>query len=871
MDMESIAVAQAYAEELLAGVTSGVVSHSVDEENNAVTLNFADGTSTTMTISTPQAKVDKAVNAYLGEELEKEESVIASKEYVKNAGASKVPVNNNGWNLIEMVDNENALVLQDGTNYPSVQLYFKNKINLSAGNYILKGKIKCSDNFRLNDFALGRINTNSLKATSKGIPYCNHANYADIAGLFSVTENTDFDRVWLQFYVTDKTITGQNVYIKDIQVLPETNINLPHVDKSVIGYMNNFKDKIKLSNTKMDILPYEDWMTKKSFYESDYTILSAVGMSDGSIGYIKPNGRVIHYKLNDEKYFYITCPAHRYGMPVYFEYDTDDLTKPSNIVVSYESSIEGVIKFSEGTKYVAICSHLGVDSKLMRLPNVNDLWGEDMYPYEEVLKEGYLPNPDSGTMDWTNYGTMEKTAEMTNSIFDEFVVGQYYNRYGWTMDYNTETGLYDFSEIQAYIEEAITKKTRCQLGVFETLFPYAVEKNIAEYDDKVVCYRMPKFVYDLAYEAENFPLKLIRYNSNTYNEKPLYNAVIDWRNEDVFNAYKEVLTQFSTFLNTNSSIGVPYKKAVSSIQIRFWGKYGEGHNGELFAQYPNDIEDVETLKRVVDLYIELFDDIRLIAPIDGKNIVTTSVGLAEWQKYYFTAENSVGKFGFFNDHIGASLSYSEASHNFDGLNCYEELRNRYKEAPMTGEVYNCGEYDKNLLTMQYILNDCMFYRYNTFRCSNVWGENKTPNYNHPSVKKLLRKSHDMCGYRLFFLPISAYIENSKINAKIRVGNMGLTPCYSDYWNAQLVVRNSKGEEIQVIDNIFDCRTVNMMPEPMKPSWKYTDVVSISKACLSNVDYTNAKFYIRVVDTVGISNNMYLSNIDRTENGEYLLF
>lgn len=67
MDMEAIAIAQAYAEELLAGVTSGVVSHSVDEEKNSITLNFADGTSSTMIISTPQAKVDNAVNAYLVE------------------------------------------------------------------------------------------------------------------------------------------------------------------------------------------------------------------------------------------------------------------------------------------------------------------------------------------------------------------------------------------------------------------------------------------------------------------------------------------------------------------------------------------------------------------------------------------------------------------------------------------------------------------------------------------------------------------------------------------------------------------------------------------------------------------------------------
>lgn len=67
MDYKVLSAAQTYAEQLFAGVTSGVVSHSVDEENNAITINFADGTTSTLTIATPQAKVDAAVNAYLAE------------------------------------------------------------------------------------------------------------------------------------------------------------------------------------------------------------------------------------------------------------------------------------------------------------------------------------------------------------------------------------------------------------------------------------------------------------------------------------------------------------------------------------------------------------------------------------------------------------------------------------------------------------------------------------------------------------------------------------------------------------------------------------------------------------------------------------
>lgn len=65
MDIEAIGIAQAYADKLLAGVTSGIASTSVDEENNSITFNFKDGTEQTMVITTPQAKVNKAVDDYL--------------------------------------------------------------------------------------------------------------------------------------------------------------------------------------------------------------------------------------------------------------------------------------------------------------------------------------------------------------------------------------------------------------------------------------------------------------------------------------------------------------------------------------------------------------------------------------------------------------------------------------------------------------------------------------------------------------------------------------------------------------------------------------------------------------------------------------
>lgn len=69
MDLFTLNAANENAERLVAGLASGVKSHEVDNENGTITFHFNDGSETTMQVQTPQAKVEKAVNAYLGEKL----------------------------------------------------------------------------------------------------------------------------------------------------------------------------------------------------------------------------------------------------------------------------------------------------------------------------------------------------------------------------------------------------------------------------------------------------------------------------------------------------------------------------------------------------------------------------------------------------------------------------------------------------------------------------------------------------------------------------------------------------------------------------------------------------------------------------------
>lgn len=143
MDIEAIGIAQAYADKLLAGVTSGVTSTEVDEENNSITFNFKNGTSHTMTITTPQAKVDKAVNDYLTNDGNVEKlGIVTTNKLLKNV-ASHINVLWYGLDNTGAKDNADLLQsvldsVKDGTT-----LYFP------AGEYLLSHGVTVNKSIQL--------------------------------------------------------------------------------------------------------------------------------------------------------------------------------------------------------------------------------------------------------------------------------------------------------------------------------------------------------------------------------------------------------------------------------------------------------------------------------------------------------------------------------------------------------------------------------------------------------------------------------------------------------------------------------------------------------------------------------------------------
>lgn len=582
---------------------------------------------------------------------------------------------------------------------------------------------------------------------------------------------------------------------------------------------------------------------------------------------------IIFDKLKAYYTHYLYFEKHPQDAVLYAEYDAD-----GNVLAvkysQYDTDTEGkdgVIRFNEKTKRVAFyIPKIEQDYTwrgavvLQALMTTDTPWEPDYYAYSEVLSDGYTPNPDKGVRDFY-YTDKELSQSMVYNPKD-FRRGVLYNRWSWSDLYDEENKKYDFSKPAEMYKLAIEEGSRVHDGLFMTAF----ESNGNKYEtsSRVIYYSFPKFVFDLAYQADAYFLSLVKQDT-TENGKPVYTAAIDWRNADVFNAYKDALQQYRNFLETTEHDGHKFIDALSCVEIRFFGLWGEGHWAKLIEQFGDDLEDSDTMLDVVGLYEDIFSDKYLIAPCGGFSTLYEETSYKDWQKYYL--END--KFGFFDDHIGQkSMFYTDF--DFDGIDTLQVMMDRHKTAPVTGEVYNYGEYNWQLPLLVFTENDTRGLHLSSFRYTNNKGKPYTYDFNYSSYKDMLKNCYDIAGDKLFYIPVASYIKNDVYKCTFLLGNLGVAPTYGTYWMPRITIRNQQGEVIDTMSRIlgadFDLRAIPMMSEPCVPSYQECMVVDVSRKIKYNTDYTGCDAFLSFEDTTGISVPMYLANTGRTSNGEYPL-
>lgn len=594
---------------------------------------------------------------------------------------------------------------------------------------------------------------------------------------------------------------------------------------------------------------------------------------------------------------------------------------------TYEvEEFDGCIKFHETTKCIIFyCPYIeGVSF---------DWWGpvrcrgvytndcKDYYSYPEVMP-GYLPNPDSGVIAYYKHD-LSDDMKVINQVTDEYIRGNAHWRHTWRNvqvsgaaewdkfnESEALTSTFDFSECEEVFSAAIEQNARVYDGAFACAFTGYDPNNSNVYIDrdnkKAYVYCFPHEVFKACYlddpTQENH---LIVYELgedtvqdkddsgnllDSYSEYMIYNVVPDWGNTAFVAYYKTALQKFSDWLDETTfeknGYTIKYRSILSMLQIRFYGFWGEGHYSagssdlrSYVSEEGGELETLDELKAIIQMYIDIFPDIRLMLP---SMLVTSTMDVNKTAFIDFAVwllangKNDAGWFGAFDDGIGNWLNNIQCTHEAlctDGetmLDGFAARKDWWQRAPYNGETWSRISYGKWPYPMLDVSSYVRYFHVQGFRSGNLTNTMcpslKTDN---PAVYLNFKDAFDVCGYHIFFMPITVQLSGSTLTFKMLVGNMGTAPIYASYWRPQIVIRNTDGSYVDAITLDLDPKEIPLMSEAGVPNWRECLLVDNALELHDDINYEKGqKVYLRFLDKKHYSPNMFLAAYDRTENGEY---
>jgi hypothetical protein len=478
----------------------------------------------------------------------------------------------------------------------------------------------------------------------------------------------------------------------------------------------------------------------------------------------------------------------------------------------------------------------------------------------KIQNDDYHPNPGVGCYQWYKHARVD-SFPLNHSNKKINYAASVYARLCWK-DMVRE-GKNRMNSLDALFDTAYNRKVRVDIGVFHSL-SMRPEKRFRlrneQYHGKNIYIAYPEELHDQLISSKKHKPRLV-YVPDT----DTYWYCIDWRNPLARIEYKKLLYAFNDYLNE------PWKrttrrKYMNSIQIRFWGFWGEGANNYLIAQnkgHDKAFEDSKTMIEMDNYYIKLFHDIRLIAPAMGKT-ANIPDRWKEWVMYELTAHNDVGELGIFIDHI-SKCSKGDFTLKYKGLDTREIALNKWRRAPVTGE----GNIINNVIPGRgegtYVQDT---FPINQYDVSKYHISSFLPMKRHYTIEEadILETLIRRAGFKLFFMNPRVHFSDKQLHINIEIVNMGLSPVYSNYWKLQFIIRDVNGKEVEIINPKIDLTRI-------QPGKKMQGVSAAEDFFIVNQIFNvthRGEIYLRIVDQDGISANMYLYNEGRTTDGEYRL-
>lgn len=365
----------------------------------------------------------------------------------------------------------------------------------------------------------------------------------------------------------------------------------------------------------------------------------------------------------------------------------------------------------------------------------------------------------------------------------------YYRRWQWILFEDVTQGVYDWTEFDDAVHEAITANQK---------FSFGISTLCEGCDDRILVngafLSYPRYLHTLMQGETTKDWKSNGTGPNASGDL----WVPNWNSEFYLSRYEALMNAIANRIATQSftppgGVSTPFSKVIQYIDIRGYGQYGEWHHVNIVSNtsaYPAGTQaTATTLLRIVDAHKTAFPNfplVTMIAAFDGG----TASGLnilynpPEVGAYTLSTTNSWGKFGWRKDSYGDTASYLPQlleNNNvlFGGVDFDVEIMNRYKFSPVVGEPVFGGNYSTQLPA------DVNKYHSHSFGNGN-YGVTLTT-----AVKNGARAASKACGYRMVLTggtgPLSIP-QSTNFGITLNWQNVGLSPTYED-WNVQFELRN----------------------------------------------------------------------------------
>lgn len=599
---------------------------------------------------------------------------------------------------------------------------------------------------------------------------------------------------------------------------------------------------------------------------------------DNSQIFKEVNDDSIRISFEKDTYVYIQIPYN------YMFRDENDVVIGGNVVFSID-------KLVNGGEFITFTELDSINSEVSDLKDyANDYVKIYSNPY---IIQGWLPNRMTGTLG--TFSNMCYTADLGYKLSElkkeEINKVQRVFLFDFLDDdcINADTGVIDEERVYNNIKSCLPTLGidglfyYLKLGGYwsteYTSLSYKVSGSSTDTEEGAYCFfprNVYKYLYSIGatYEINNY------YNPS--NKVVMINPDSDYV-RNVF--YDTILRLFSLFFNEevvapalsseNNEIQYTVKRGdfINIIGIHFFGMYGEG--GFANNAYPNVSND--GMIGIVEMYKKHLYNYWLVAPIDGKNATGNKYGLDKFQYYIMTSTygNTVtDSNGMYYGEKGIGLLNGHVNWDLNDCSLYkEELNQKYKNSVLSGENAESESNQNNLL--EKIYQRVMDKHYSAFILR--WdGVTQTPQYVLAESKKLLGR----IGYKLLIVTniwntkSQSNAQSTILKGEIVFVNIGSSPCYYEYWKAQIVVREAYTDSIlEIIDVPLDQPLIQLTQKCITgDSFSSKDTFSIKLPDIDATKYNGANYnvFLRFIDTHRVSENMFLANKNRTNKGEYCI-